>query len=246
MRHATRLDDRSPVSSCSMDQPIGMTDWKFPAEDPEIQTIKPRVRRVGEALLPTDHGEFRCLAFESDGVHHLALVMGTVALQEQVLVRVHSECLTGDIFGSRRCDCGRQLDDAMRRIADEGRGAVIYLRGHEGRGIGIGPKLQAYRLQELGRDTVDANLELGFPVDIREYGAAAAILAELDVWSVRLLTNNPAKCAGLVGYGVQIAGREPLVTAPTPENLRYLRTKRARLNHRLDGLEGLDDAAVMT
>jgi 3,4-dihydroxy 2-butanone 4-phosphate synthase / GTP cyclohydrolase II len=201
------------------------------------------VRRVGEALLPTDHGEFRCLAFKSGGLHHLALVIGRVASQEDVLVRVHSECLTGDVFRSRRCDCGAQLDDAMRRIAGEGSGAVNYLRGHEGRGIGIGPKLRAYRLQELGRDTVDANLELGFPVDDREYGAAAGILADLEVSSVRLLTNNPAKCAGLAANGVQIVARESLPTAPTPENLRYLRTKRARLDHMLDDL---DDAAVMT
>jgi 3,4-dihydroxy 2-butanone 4-phosphate synthase/GTP cyclohydrolase II len=246
MRHATRLDDRSPVSSCSMGQLIGMTDWKFPAEDPEIQRIKPRVRRVGEAFLPTDHGEFRCLAFESGGVHHLALVIGTVAFQEHVLVRVHSECLTGDVFGSRRCDCGTQLDDAMGRIRDEGRGVVIYLRGHEGRGIGIGPKLQAYRLQELGRDTVDANLELGFPVDGRDYAAAAGILADLGVASVRVLTNNPAKCAGLVANGVQVVARESLSAAPTPENLRYLRTKRARLGHVFDGVDGLEEPAVMT
>jgi 3,4-dihydroxy 2-butanone 4-phosphate synthase/GTP cyclohydrolase II len=181
--------------------------------------------------LPTGHGEFRCLAFECGGLHHLALVAGDVAWGEGVLVRVHSECLTGDIFGSRRCDCGAQLDEAMHRIATEGRGVVVYLRGHEGRGIGIGPKLQAYRLQELGFDTVDANLELGFPVDSRDFAVAAWILSELGVSSVRMLTNNPAKCAGLAANGTEILNRVPLKAAPTPENLGYLRTKQARLGH---------------
>jgi 3,4-dihydroxy 2-butanone 4-phosphate synthase/GTP cyclohydrolase II len=204
----------------------------------------PGVRRVGEALLPTDHGRFHCLAFEAGAVHHLALVAGTVAQREGVLVRVHSECLTGDILRSRRCDCGAQLDEAMRRVGAEGTGVVIYLRGHEGQGIGIGPKLQAYRLQELGFDTVDANLELGLPVDGRDYAAAAGILADLGVSSVRVLTNNPAKCMGLAGHGVRIAGRLPLPPAPTPENLRYLRTKRARLGHLLDGLDNTVDVAV--
>jgi len=194
------------------------------------------LRRVGEAHLPTHHGEFRCLAFGYGGLEHLALVAGDVVWGEGVLVRVHSECLTGDLFGSRRCDCGAQLDEAMRRIAAEGRGVVVYLRGHEGRGIGIGPKLQAYRLQELGFDTVDANLELGFPVDGRDYAVAAWILADLGVSSVRMLTNNPAKCAGLAANGMPILNRIPLTAEPNPHNREYLRTKQARLGHLLDGL----------
>ena len=196
------------------------------------------LRRVGEARLPTHHGEFRCLAFEYGGLDHLALVAGDVVWGEGVLVRVHSECLTGDLFGSRRCDCGAQLDESMRRIATEGRGVVVYLRGHEGRGIGIGPKLQAYRLQELGFDTVDANLELGFPVDCRDFAGAAWILADLGVSSVRMLTNNPAKCDGLAAQGTVILNRVPLTATPNPHNLEYLRTKQARLGHILDGLDG--------
>lgn len=198
------------------------------------------LRRVGEARLPTNHGEFRCLAFEYGGLDHLALVAGDVVWGEGVLVRVHSECLTGDLFGSRRCDCGAQLDEAMRRIAAEGRGVVVYLRGHEGRGIGIGPKLQAYRLQELGFDTVDANLELGFPVDCRDFAVASWILADLGVSSVRMLTNNPAKCAGLAAHGSVILNRVALTAEPNPHNLEYLRTKQARLGHMLEGLDGLD------
>ena len=198
------------------------------------------LRRVGEARLPTDHGEFRCLAFEYGGLDHLALVAGDVVWGEGVLVRVHSECLTGDLFGSRRCDCGAQLDEAMRRIAAEGRGVVVYLRGHEGRGIGIGPKLQAYRLQELGFDTVDANLELGLPVDCRDFAVASWILSDLGVSSVRMLTNNPAKCAGLAAQGTVILNRVALTAEPNPHNVEYLRTKQARLGHMLEGLDGLD------
>ncbi len=185
------------------------------------------VRRAGEALLPTDHGPFLGVAFEAGDVEHLALVAGDVAFRRDVLVRIHSECLTGDVFGSRRCDCGAQLDDALRAISAEGTGVVVYLRGHEGRGIGLGPKMRAYRLQELGRDTVEANLELGFPVDARDYAAAARILADLGVLSVRVLTNNPAKSAGLVANGMPVAAQVPLSPKPTEENLRYLRTKRA-------------------
>jgi 3,4-dihydroxy 2-butanone 4-phosphate synthase/GTP cyclohydrolase II len=196
------------------------------------------LRRVGDARLPTHHGEFRCLAFECGGLDHLALVAGDVVWGEGVLVRVHSECLTGDLFGSRRCDCGAQLDEAMRRIANEGRGVIVYLRGHEGRGIGIGPKLQAYHLQDLGFDTVDANVELGLPVDCRDFAVASWILADLGVSSVRMLTNNPAKCAGLVANGTQILNRVPLTVKPNPENLAYMRTKQERLGHILDGLEG--------
>jgi 3,4-dihydroxy 2-butanone 4-phosphate synthase/GTP cyclohydrolase II len=194
------------------------------------------LRRVGEARLPTKYGEFRCLAFHCGGLDHLALVAGDVVWGEGVLVRVHSECLTGDLFGSRRCDCGAQLDEAMRRIATEGRGVVVYLRGHEGRGIGIGPKLQAYHLQDLGFDTVDANLELGFPVDCRDFAVAAWILDELGVSSVRMLTNNPAKCDGLAANGTLILNRVPLAAEPNPHNLEYLRTKQARLGHILEGL----------
>jgi 3,4-dihydroxy 2-butanone 4-phosphate synthase/GTP cyclohydrolase II len=194
------------------------------------------VRRTAEARLPTEYGEFRCIAYESviDHETHLAFVMGEPTGQENVLVRVHSECLTGDVFGSRRCDCGAQLQTAMRLIADAGLGAVVYLRGHEGRGIGITHKLQAYELQDGGLDTVDANVELGLPVDSREYGIGAQILVDLGVTTMRLLTNNPAKRGGLEGFGLQIAQRVPIHTTPNEENIRYLRTKRDRLGHLLD------------
>ena len=206
-----------------------------------VDTSPGAVLRVGEATLPTDDGDFRCLAFAAAGVHHLALVAGDVTGGEDILVRVHSECITGDLFGSRRCDCGPQLADAMECIGAAGRGVVIYLRGHEGRGIGIVSKLHAYALQELGWDTVDANLELGLPVDSREFDAAAWILADLGVASVRLLTNNPAKCAGLAASGIHIVAREPLPGRQTPENLGYLRTKQARLGHFLAGLDRAGD-----
>jgi 3,4-dihydroxy 2-butanone 4-phosphate synthase/GTP cyclohydrolase II len=194
------------------------------------------VRRTAEARLPTEYGEFRCIAYESviDHETHLAFVMGEPTGEENVLVRVHSECLTGDVFGSRRCDCGAQLQTAMRLIADAGLGAVVYLRGHEGRGIGITHKLQAYELQDGGLDTVDANVELGLPVDSREYGIGAQILVDLGVTTMRLLTNNPAKRGGLEGFGLQIAQRVPIHTTPNEENIRYLRTKRDRLGHLLD------------
>ncbi|HEX9343694.1 MAG TPA: bifunctional 3,4-dihydroxy-2-butanone-4-phosphate synthase/GTP cyclohydrolase II [Actinomycetota bacterium] len=194
------------------------------------------VRRVAEARIPTRWGDFTAYAYESilDGEQHLALVKGEVAGQAQLLVRVHSECLTGDAFGSLRCDCGSQLDGALRRIAAAGQGVVVYLRGHEGRGIGLAHKLRAYHLQENGRDTVDANLELGLPVDDREYGIGSQILADLGVTTMRLMTNNPAKYRGLEGYGLQIVERVPLETYPNPENLHYLRTKRERMGHLLD------------
>ncbi len=150
---------------------------------------------------------------------------------------MHSECLTGDVFGSLRCDCGPQLHAALRRVAEEGRGVVLYVRGHEGRGIGLMHKLQAYQLQDQGRDTVDANLELGLPADARDYGTGAQILADLGIRSMRLLTNNPAKRAGLEGYGLTVIGREPLPVRPHPENVRYLRTKRDRMGHLLDDLD---------
>jgi 3,4-dihydroxy 2-butanone 4-phosphate synthase/GTP cyclohydrolase II len=162
------------------------------------------------------------------------LVKGDVAGKEGVLVRVHSECLTGDVFGSLRCDCGLQLRDAMRKIAAEGAGVVLYFRGHEGRGIGLMHKLQAYALQEHGRDTVEANLDLGFPADARDYGIGAQILVDLGVTSMRLLTNNPAKRAGLEGYGLSIIERVPLQTTPTPENRDYLAAKVAKMGHLMD------------
>ena len=197
------------------------------------------VRRIAEARIPTQWGDFTCYAYEAllDGETHLALVRGAVQGEENVLVRVHSECLTGDVFGSRRCDCGPQLDAAIRRIADEGLGVIVYLRGHEGRGIGIANKLKAYMLQEQGRDTVDANLELGFHADRREYGIGAQILVDLGITTMRLLTNNPGKRGGLAGFGLEIVERVPLETVPNPENIGYLRTKRERMGHLLEGLD---------
>lgn len=191
------------------------------------------VRRVSEGRIPTDHGEFTAIAFESlvDNVDHVAFVMGDLAGADEVLVRVHSECLTGDIFGSMRCDCGPQLDLALAKIAQAGVGAVVYLRGHEGRGIGLGHKLRAYELQDGGADTVDANVELGLPVDSREYGIGAQILVDLGVRSMRLMTNNPSKYGGLDGYDIDIVGREPLTIEPNAHNIAYLRTKREKLGH---------------
>ena len=195
------------------------------------------VRRTAEARLPTEFGEFRCLAYQSllDGETHLAFVMGEPDGEQNVLVRVHSECLTGDVFGSRRCDCGAQLHGALRKIASDGLGVVVYLRGHEGRGIGISHKLRAYELQDGGLDTVDANVELGLPVDSREYGIGAQILVDLGVTTMRLMTNNPAKRGGLEGYGLHIVERVPIHVEPNEENIRYLRTKRDRLGHLLEG-----------
>jgi 3,4-dihydroxy 2-butanone 4-phosphate synthase/GTP cyclohydrolase II len=197
-----------------------------------------QVERVAEARIPTVHGEFTAIGFDSllDGVEHIALVAGDIGDGTDVLVRVHSECLTGDVFSSLRCDCGPQLDAALAVVAAEGRGVVLYVRGHEGRGIGLMHKLQAYQLQDAGADTVDANLALGMPADARDYGTGAQILVDLGVRSMRLLTNNPAKRAGLEGYGLTITGRVPLPIRPNPENLRYLRTKRDRMGHDLHGL----------
>jgi 3,4-dihydroxy 2-butanone 4-phosphate synthase/GTP cyclohydrolase II len=193
------------------------------------------VRRMASTRLPTRVGEFTCYAYESVIEHetHLALVMGEPSTHASVLVRVHSECLTGDVFGSLRCDCGQQLEQAMAEVANAGVGVVVYLRGHEGRGIGIVPKLHAYELQDRGYDTVDANLELGLPVDSREYGVGAQILVDLGVKRMRLLTNNPAKRDGLEGFGLEVTERVPLETRPTKENLGYLETKRVRLGHLL-------------
>jgi 3,4-dihydroxy 2-butanone 4-phosphate synthase/GTP cyclohydrolase II len=202
-----------------------------------------QVVRVAEAKIPTAHGEFTAVGYESllDRTDHVALVRGEIGDGQEVLVRVHSECLTGDVFGSRRCDCGPQLDAALRRVAEEGRGVVLYVRGHEGRGIGLMHKLQAYQLQDTGHDTVDANLELGLPADARDYGTGAQILVDLGIRTMRLLSNNPAKRAGLEGYGLEIVGREPLPVHATPENLRYLRTKRDRMGHDLPGLAAFED-----
>ncbi len=198
------------------------------------------VRRVSSARLPTAYGEFTCHAYESlvDHEVHLALVKGEITANDPVLVRVHSECLTGDVFASARCDCGPQLDMALAKVAAAGTGVVVYLRGHEGRGIGIAHKLAAYELQDGGLDTVDANLELGLPVDSREYGIGAQILVDLGVTSMRLLTNNPAKRGGLEGFGLEIVERVPIETTPTKENGAYLRTKRERLGHLLGGPRG--------
>ncbi|HUR24323.1 MAG TPA: bifunctional 3,4-dihydroxy-2-butanone-4-phosphate synthase/GTP cyclohydrolase II, partial [Acidimicrobiales bacterium] len=197
------------------------------------------VKRVTDARMPTEFGEFTCYVYESllDGEQHVAMVKGAVQGEEDVLVRVHSECLTGDALGSMRCDCGVQLQMALRAIAAEGMGVVLYLRGHEGRGIGLAHKLRAYTLQDQGRDTVDANLDLGLPVDTRKYGTGAQILVDLGITTMRLLTNNPAKFGGLDGYGLEIVERVPLETVPNPENIRYLRTKQQRMGHLLEGLE---------
>ncbi|MGK5450582.1 GTP cyclohydrolase II, partial [Streptomyces radiopugnans] len=200
----------------------------------------PTVRREAVTSLPTAHGDFRAHGYRStaDGVEHIALVAGDVEGAEDVLVRVHSECLTGDVFGSLRCDCGPQLEDSLRRVAAEGRGVVVYLRGHEGRGIGLLSKLRAYQLQEAGRDTLDANLELGLPADARDYAAAAQMLTDLGVRSLRLMTNNPDKTGALARYGLRVTGREPMPVQAGEHNLRYLRTKRDRMGHDLPWLDG--------
>lgn len=194
------------------------------------------VTRIGQAQVPTEWGAFTCTAFRSqiDDIEHLSFSIGDVDDGEPVLVRVHSECLTGDVFGSRRCDCGPQLDSAMRLIGETGRGVVVYLRGHEGRGIGIGHKIRAYSLQDKGLDTVDANTELGLPIDSREYGIGAQIIADLGVTKLRLMTNNPSKYGGLAGYGLEVVDRVTLDTHATPENIKYLETKRDRMGHLLD------------
>jgi len=190
------------------------------------------VRRIAEADLPTDHGRFRVIGYESmiDHREHVALVKGDLEGKEDVLVRMHSECLTGDVFGSQRCDCGEQLHAAMRQIDEDGQGAVVYLK-QEGRGIGLANKLRAYDLQDRGRDTVEANEVLGFKPDLREYGIGAQILLDLGLTSIRLLTNNPRKVVGLEGYGLKITGREALKVEPGKFNREYLATKRTKLGH---------------
>jgi 3,4-dihydroxy 2-butanone 4-phosphate synthase/GTP cyclohydrolase II len=191
------------------------------------------VERVATARVPLRYGEFTAVGYASsyDNREHVAFVFGEIGDGADVLVRVHSECLTGDVFGSLRCDCGPQLDAALAAVAREGRGVVLYVRGHEGRGIGLLHKLQAYQLQDLGSDTLDANLELGLPADARDYGTGAQILVDLGIHTMRLLSNNPAKRAGLEGYGLRIVGQVPLPVRANPENLRYLQTKRDRMGH---------------
>jgi 3,4-dihydroxy 2-butanone 4-phosphate synthase/GTP cyclohydrolase II len=201
------------------------------------------VEKAAETRLPTAFGEFQALGYRStvDGAEHIALIQGDIGDGEDVLVRMHSECLTGDIFGSLRCDCGPQLHAALQAVDEEGRGVVLYMRGHEGRGIGLMHKLQAYQLQERGHDTVDANLELGLPADARDYGTGAQILADLGIRSMRLMTNNPAKRTALEGFGLTVLGRVPLPVHVTEDNIRYLRTKRDRMGHDLPGLGELGD-----
>ncbi len=192
------------------------------------------VERIEVVKMPTDFGDFDLHLYRShtDGQHHLALVKGDVAGQKNVLVRVHSECLTGDVFGSRRCDCGPQLQQAMKQVSAAGCGVILYMR-QEGRGIGLGPKIQAYKLQEKGLDTVEANQKLGFGMDLREYGLGAQILCDLGLKTIRLLTNNPKKIVGLEGYGLQVVEQLPIRVKPNPHNERYLKTKREKLGHLL-------------
>jgi len=197
-----------------------------------------QLSRQARTKIPNAYGQWQAFGYrhEIDGTEYVALVLGDVSGGADVLTRLHSECLTGDVFGSLRCDCGAQLDSAMAAISAEGRGVVLYLRGHEGRGVGLLSKLQAYELQDAGADTVDANTELGLPVDAREYSAGAQMLADLGVCSVRLLTNNPAKVTGLTDGGVDITARVSLAAAVTPYNLRYLVTKRDKLGHQIQDL----------
>ncbi|WP_329170185.1 bifunctional 3,4-dihydroxy-2-butanone-4-phosphate synthase/GTP cyclohydrolase II [Streptomyces sp. NBC_01685] len=208
------------------------------------RSAEPTVRREAEVRLPTSFGPFTAYGYRSlvDGVEHVALVHGDIGDGQDVLVRVHSECLTGDIFQSQRCDCGPQLHTSMERITAEGRGVVVYLRGHEGRGIGLLSKLRAYELQERGSDTLDANLELGLPADARDYAAGAQILSDLGVQTLRLMTNNPDKTAALVRHGLDVTGREPMPVQAGEHNLRYLRTKRDRMGHDLPWLDATASA----
>jgi len=198
------------------------------------RTREKLVERIEAVKMPTDFGEFDLYLYRSqlDGQHHLALVHGEVAGKPGVLVRVHSECLTGDVFGSRRCDCGPQLHQAMRQVAEAGRGVIVYMR-QEGRGIGLPAKIKAYKLQERGYDTVEANRKLGYGMDLREYGLGAQILVDLGLKTIRLLTNNPKKIVGLEGYGLEIVEQVPIKVKPNPHNARYLKTKRKKMGHLL-------------
>jgi len=198
------------------------------------RTREKLVERMEVVKMPTDYGDFNLYLYRSklDGQHHLALVCGDVAGKSNVLVRVHSECLTGDVFGSQRCDCGPQLQQAMRQVAEAGSGVIVYMR-QEGRGIGLAPKIKAYKLQEQGYDTVEANQKLGFSMDLREYGLGAQILTDLGLKTIRLLTNNPRKVVGLEGYGLKIVEQVPIKIRPNPHNATYLKTKREKLGHLL-------------
>lgn len=247
--HAAALAERDGLVLVTIAQLVA---WRREHGDlpelagPTVEPRQPRVEHTAEAALPTTHGPLRVHGFRDlrTGASHAALV-SEVAWQDAPLVRVHSECLTGDAFGSLRCDCGPQLDAALARVAREG-GVVVYLRGHEGRGIGLLGKIDAYALQDAGRDTIDANLELGWPVDRREYGAAAAILRELGIERVRLMTNNPAKVAGLQADGVQVIETAPLEVGRRPENEAYLRTKAERMGHWLSGFAETTDTTDST
>jgi 3,4-dihydroxy 2-butanone 4-phosphate synthase/GTP cyclohydrolase II len=196
------------------------------------RTREKLVERLEVVKMPTDYGDFDLYLYRSklDGQHHLALVKGEVAGRRQVLVRVHSECLTGDVFGSRRCDCGPQLHQALRQVAEEKQGVVVYMR-QEGRGIGLAPKIKAYKLQEQGYDTIEANKKLGYPMDLREYGLGAQILCDLGLKTIRLLTNNPKKIVGLEGYGLEVVEQVPIRVSPNPHNQKYLRAKREKMGH---------------
>lgn len=218
-----RFAKRHKLRICSIEQLIGFR-----------RRTEKLVERLETVRMPTDYGEFSLHLFRSriDDQHHLALVKGEVSGKKPVLVRVHSECLTGDVFGSRRCDCGPQLHAAMERIDKEGSGVILYMR-QEGRGIGLPAKLHAYRLQEQGLDTVEANLKLGFPMDLRDYGVGAQMLSELGVNKIRLLTNNPKKVVGLQGHGLEIVEQLPIRVSPNPHNARYLKTKKDRMGHLL-------------
>lgn len=227
--------DGSPFSfeeACALNLPVvSITEYvkKRRKEDPILN-------QVASARLPTKHGSFKVLVFQShlDNTEHIALVKGDLPLKSPTLVRMHSECITGDIFSSTRCDCGSQLDRALQLISEEGSGVLVYLRGHEGRGIGLTHKLHAYNLQDKGRDTVQANIDLGLPVDKRDYGIGAQILNELGVTQIKLLSNNPKKYHGLLGYGLEVIERVPLETKPTTENYHYLLTKKEKLGHLID------------